>query len=112
MIVRPAGEPRLNLWGFVGGIVIHDDMDIEPFGDLSIDLFGEVRELSRPMTLVAFADDEPRGDIECGKQRGKGAKKLPMRFDLVASIRSGRSHDQRPLVQERGDLLPVGWNLH
>src|SRR6185436_12740454 len=23
-----------------------------------------------PMALVAFADDEPRGDIECGKQRG------------------------------------------
>jgi hypothetical protein len=59
-IVRPAGEPRLNLWGFVGGIVIHDDMDIEPFGDLSIDLFEEVQELGRPVTLVAFTDDEPR----------------------------------------------------
>ena len=43
----------------MGGIVIHDDMDIEPFGDLSIDLFEEVQELRRPMTLVAFADDEP-----------------------------------------------------
>src|SRR6266508_2788922 len=68
MIMRPAGEPCLNLWGFVGGIVIHDDMDIEPFGDLSIDLFKEVQELGRPVTLVAFADDEPRGDIECCKQ--------------------------------------------
>ena len=57
--MRPAGEPRLNFWGFVGGIVIHDDMDIEPFGDLSIDLFEEVQELGRPVTLVAFADDEP-----------------------------------------------------
>jgi hypothetical protein len=38
-------------------------MDIEPFGDLSIDLFEEVQELGRPVTLVAFADDEPRGDI-------------------------------------------------
>jgi len=45
--MRPAGEPRLNLWGFVGGIIIHDDMDIEPFGDLSIDLFEEVQELGR-----------------------------------------------------------------
>ena len=34
MIVRPAGEPRLDLRGLVGGVVIHDDMDIEPFGDL------------------------------------------------------------------------------
>jgi hypothetical protein len=28
----PAGEPRLDLGGFVGDIVIHDDMDIEPLG--------------------------------------------------------------------------------
>ena len=40
--MRPAGKPRLDLRRFVGGIVIHDDMDIEPFGDLSIDLFEEV----------------------------------------------------------------------
>ncbi len=26
--MRPAGEPRLDLGSFVGGIVIHDDMDI------------------------------------------------------------------------------------
>ena len=58
--MRPAREPRLYLGGFVGGIVIHDDMDIEPFGDLSINLFEEVQELGCPVTLVAFADDEPR----------------------------------------------------
>ena len=68
MIMWPAGEPRLDLGGFVGGIVIHDDMDIEPFGDLSIDLLEEAQELGRSLTLVAFADDEPRGDIERGKQ--------------------------------------------
>src|ERR1044071_3497328 len=71
MVMRSAGEPRFDFGGFVGGIVVHDDMDIEPFGDLSIDLFEEVQELGRPVTLVAFADDEPRGDIECGKQRGR-----------------------------------------
>ena len=42
MIMRSAGEPRLDLGGFVGGIVIHDKMDIESFRDLSIDLFEEV----------------------------------------------------------------------
>ena len=40
--MRPAGEPRLDLRGFVSGIVIHDDMDFEASGDLSIDLFEEV----------------------------------------------------------------------
>ena len=39
MIVRPAGEPRFDLGCLVGGIVIHDDMDIEAFRNLSIDLF-------------------------------------------------------------------------
>ena len=47
MVVRSAGEPRFDLEGFVGGIVIHDDVNIEPFGDLSIDLFEEVQELDR-----------------------------------------------------------------
>ncbi len=67
----PAGKPRLDLGGFVGGIVIHDDMDIEPFRDLSIDFLEEVQELGRSVTFVAFADDEPRGDVECGEQRGR-----------------------------------------
>jgi hypothetical protein len=46
-------------------------MDIEPFRDLSVDLFEKLQELGRPLTLVAFADDKPRGDIECSKQRGR-----------------------------------------
>jgi hypothetical protein len=46
-------------------------MDIEPFRDLSVDLFEKIQELDRPVTLVAFADDKPRGDIECSKQRGR-----------------------------------------
>src|SRR5213079_2794100 len=94
MIVRPAGEPRLNLWGFVGGIVIHDDMDIEPFGDLSIDLFEEVQELGRPVTLVAFADDEPRGDIECCKQRGRTMPHVAVR----ATFGYARHHRQDRLL--------------
>src|SRR5512146_1344196 len=67
MIMRPPGEPRPDLGGFVGGIVIHHDMDIEPIGDLSIDRFEEAQKFGRPVTLVAFANDEPRGDVECGK---------------------------------------------
>ena len=57
--VWPAGEPSPDLGGFVGGIVIHDDMDIELIRDFCIDLLEEVQELGRPMALVAFADDQP-----------------------------------------------------
>ena len=59
MIVRPAGEPCFDLGCLVGGVVIHDDMDIEPFRDFRIDLLEELQELDRPVTLVAFADDNP-----------------------------------------------------
>ena len=61
--MRPPGEPRFDRGCFVGCIVIHDDMDIEPFRHLGIDLFEELQELDCPVTLVAFADDKPRGDI-------------------------------------------------
>ncbi|WP_156795823.1 hypothetical protein [Bradyrhizobium icense] len=37
--MRPAGEPCFDLGRLVGGVVIDDDMDIQPFNNLSIDLF-------------------------------------------------------------------------
>ena len=66
--MRPASKPSFDLGSFVGCVVVNDDMDVEPFGNLSIDLFEKVQELSGPVTLVAFANDEPRGDIERGEQ--------------------------------------------
>lgn len=39
MIVEPAGEPRFDLDCLVGGVVVHNDMNIEHFRNLSIDLF-------------------------------------------------------------------------
>src|SRR5512146_188447 len=99
--MRPAGEPRLDLGSFVGGIVIHDDMDIDPFWDLSIDLFEEVQELGRPVTLVAFADDEPRGNIQGGEQRGRTMPHVAVR----ATFGYARHHRQdRLLAIERLNL--------
>ena len=94
MIVRPAGEPCFDLWCLVGGVVIHDDMDIDPFWDLSIDLFEEVQELGRPVTLVAFADDKPRGNIESGKQRGRTMPHIAVR----ATFGYARHHRQDRLL--------------
>ena len=67
VVVRPASEPRFDLGCLMGGVVIHDYMDIEAFRNLSIDLFEEIQKLGRPVTLGAFADDEPRGNIEGGE---------------------------------------------
>jgi hypothetical protein len=90
MIMRPAGEPRFDLRCLVGGIVVDDDMDIEPFRNLSIDLFEKLQELDRSVTLVAFADDKSRGDIECGKQRGRTMPHIAVR----ATLRYARHHRQ------------------
>ncbi len=92
--MRPADEPRFDLGCLVGCEVIHDDMDIEPFRDFRIDLFEELQELDRPVTLVAFADDKPRGDIECGKQRGRTMPHIAVR----ATFRYARHHRQDRLL--------------
>src|SRR5215475_11726426 len=46
--------------------------------------------------------------------RSDARERKCFRCVLIRWLRShqGVSHDQRPLVQERGDLLPLGWNLH
>ena len=71
MIMRTTGKPCLDLGRLVGGIVVHDDMDLEPIGNASIDFLEEVQELGRPVSLVALADDEARCDIERCEQRGR-----------------------------------------
>ena len=67
MVAWSPGEPGLDHRGLVGGIVVHDDVDIESFGQSGIDLFEEVEKLGGPVALVAFADDEAGGDIEGGE---------------------------------------------
>src|SRR6202140_5823988 len=94
MVMWSAGEPRFDLGCLVGRVVIHDDMDIEPFRNLGIDLFEELQELDRPVTLVAFADDKPRGDIEWGKQRGRPMPHIAVR----ATFRYARHHRQDRLL--------------
>ena len=98
MIVRPAGEPRFDLGRLVGGVVVHDDMDSEPLRDLSVDLFEELQEFDCPMAFVAFANDEPRSDIECGKQRGRAMPHIAVR----ATFRHARHHRQDRLLAIEG----------
>ena len=99
----------------MGGIVVHDDMDLEPFGDASVDRLEEVQELGRPVSLVALADDEARRDVERGEQRGRAVPYIIVRPGLGYA----RHHRQNRLLPiERLDLAflvkakdkrPVGW---
>src|SRR5215831_2807499 len=107
MIVRPAGEPRFDLGRLVGGVIIHDDMDIEAFRDLSVDLFEELQELDRPVTLVAFADDKPRGNIEssnsevvpCRTYRGR---RHPIHSGALAKTEPIRQQTRAPVGRDLG----------
>ncbi|MGY4230444.1 hypothetical protein ACVMIH_007805 [Bradyrhizobium sp. USDA 4503] len=103
MIVRPASEPRFNLRCLVGGVVVHDDMDIEPFRDLNTDLFEKLQELVRSVELVAFANYEPQGDIACSKQRGRTMPHVAVRttFGVAARARF-RPTTQRQVLRIKG----------
>jgi len=65
---------------------------------LSVDLFEELQKLDRPVTLVAFADDEPRGDIERCKKRGHAMPHVAVR----ATFRHARHHRQDRLLAIEG----------
>jgi hypothetical protein len=96
-----AGEPRLDLGRLVGGVIVHDDVDVEPFGHASVDLLEEVQELGRPVSLVAFADDEARCDVERCEQRCRAVPHVIVR----PAFGDARHHRQdRLLPIERLDL--------
>lgn len=68
--MRPAGVPGFDLGCLMGGVIVYDDMDIEPFWDLSVDFLEKLQELDYPVALVAFSGHKRRCDVERGKQRG------------------------------------------
>ena len=64
MPVRPPCQPGFHCRRLVGGVIVHDDVDVQPLGDTAVDLFQEVEKLPGPVAPVALADDEAGSDIE------------------------------------------------
>ncbi len=101
MVMWPARQPGSDQRSFVGRVIVHDDVDVEVGRHLRVDLLEEVEELGRPVPLVAFADDEARGDIECRKQRGRAVADVA----VGATLGHARHHRQNRLLPvERLDL--------
>ena len=69
-VPRPPRRPCPDGGGLVGGVVVHDDVDIQALGDAGVDPLREVRELLGPIASAALADDEADGDVEGGERRG------------------------------------------
>ena len=98
MIRGPPGEPRLDLFGFVGCIVVHHDVNIEAIRNPAIDLFQEIQELLCPVAFVEFADNKPRSDVEGRKQRSGSMADIIM----CLALRNARHHGQNRLFTIKG----------
>lgn len=85
-----AAPARPDRCGFVSGVVVHDDVDVQPLGDAPVDLLQEVEELSSPVAAIALANDAAGGDIEGCEQRG-GAVTLVV---MGEPLRDARQHRQ------------------
>lgn len=68
VIARPPHKPALDLWHFVGAIVIQHKMDVEGFGNGGIDAFQKSQKLLMSLPAMQRTDDFAGGDIQCSKQ--------------------------------------------
>ena len=57
-------EPCADFWGFVRGVIVHDQMDHQFGGHLLIDALEELDELLMPVLAMALGDDFAGGHIE------------------------------------------------
>ncbi len=66
---RVPGQPALHGRGLVGGVVVHDQMDLEIVRDVALDHPQELKELPAAVPREALSDDGANGDVEGGEQR-------------------------------------------
>lgn len=73
---RTFGQPVADRLGLVGGIVVHDELDVEIDGHVGLDLVEDLAELAGAMLRVATAEDGAGGDVEGGKQGGRAMPRV------------------------------------
>ena len=60
MPVRPPCQPGFDCRRLVGGVIVHVDVDVQPFGDRAVDLFQEVEKLPGPVAPGGQGSEGPR----------------------------------------------------
>src|SRR6516225_6346025 len=68
---RPFGEPVADQRSLVGGVVVHDEMDIEIARDGGLDLVEELAKLGGAVAGEAFADHLARRNVERREERDR-----------------------------------------
>lgn len=109
MPARPFSQPFLDQRGFVGGVVVHDEMDVELARHSGLDLVQELAELGGTVPSVALADNPSGRNVEGGEQRGGAVS-----FVIVApSGRLAGTHRQHRLTAvQRLDLRLFVYTQH
>src|SRR5665647_3581334 len=64
------GQPLLNFWMFVRGVVVCNQMQRFVLGRLAVYLPEKLQPLDVAMTLLALRNNLAIEHVECGKQRG------------------------------------------
>src|SRR5437867_3838753 len=70
VVARPRGEPTLNASVLVSAVVVQDQVDLEPEGDVRVDLAKEVEELLMAVMPPTLGQHLTGSDVERGEQRG------------------------------------------
>ncbi len=60
-------QPRL--WGFVGGVVVDDQVQLEMLGRFSVDHLKKIQPLLRPALILNATDQAPLEIVQRGEQR-------------------------------------------
>ncbi len=101
VVVRPPRQPRFDYGGFMRGVIVHDDVNVDVMRDAGIDLLKKVQKFCRPMPLVAFTDHETGSDVECREQRRRAVADIR----IGSAFGNARHHRQDRLLAIQGLYL-------
>ena len=90
MEARVLFQPLLDLSVLVGGVVVDDQMDVELFRRLAVELAQETEEFLMPVALHALTDDRAVEHVQRREQRGRAVA------FVIVSDRAPGSGSSRP----------------
>ena len=82
MIARTPRQPRTHLGVLGGGVIVHDEMDVERRRDTRVDVSQERQKLQMAMPGLAWREDLAMLHVQGGKGRGRAVPGVPVRHPL------------------------------
>jgi hypothetical protein len=74
----------------VGCVIVHDQVDVEVFRDVALDLPQEAEELASSMAGIATPDDRAGGGVQSRKQGERSVTRVVVRAPLDLSRAHGK----------------------